>query len=46
MENINIMYLAIVLDIVLGDNLFKITLRFLVFYKSGIRIWNTKPVDQ
>ena len=32
MENVIIMYLSIVLDIVLGENSFKITVRFLVFY--------------
>ena len=32
MENVIIMYLSIVLDIVLGESSFKITLRFLVFY--------------
>ena len=32
MENVIIMYLSIVLDIVLGESSFKITLRFLVFH--------------
>ena len=31
MENVIIMYLSILLDILLGENSFKITLRFLVF---------------
>ena len=36
MENVIIMYLSIVLDIVLGESSFKITLRFLVF----LLIWD------
>ena len=32
MENVIIMYLSVVLDIVLGESSFKISLRFLVFY--------------
>ena len=39
MGNVIIMYFLIVLDIVLGESSFKITLRFLVFYSFGIRIW-------
>ena len=32
MENVFIVHLSIVLDIVLGESWFKITLTFLVFY--------------
>ena len=34
MENVIIMYLSIVLDILLDESSFKITLRFLTFYKE------------
>ena len=46
MENVIILYLSIVLGIVLGENSFKITSRFLVFYQFGIRIWDPIPVDR
>ena len=46
MENIINMYLSIVSGIVLGESSFKITLRFLVFYKCAIKICDSILVDQ
>ena len=46
MGNVVTMYLPIVLDIVLGESSFKITLRFLFFYKFGVKVWDPIPVDR
>ena len=46
MGNLVIMYLPIVLDSVLGESSFKITLRYLIFYKFGVKAWDTITVDQ
>ena len=46
MGNVVIMYLPIVLDIVLGESSFKMTLRFLSFYKFGAKVWDPILVDQ
>ena len=46
MENVVIMYLPIVLDIMLGERSFKINLRFLTFYKFGVKDSDPIPVDR